>query len=125
MDIGLFAPLRSPVCTPALLDDLGPQAEEMGIHSLWMGEHVVLFRSGQRLHRGKAHHESIEVRNNGRDLRLLKHDLGNPYRIRRGVSLPRQVVPTVILEPRQQASSESVHGARLLEIWGLCRKPER
>ncbi len=43
MKVGLFAPLRSPVCTPELLHDLGKGAEAVGLHSLWMGEHVVMF----------------------------------------------------------------------------------
>lgn len=44
MKVGLFAPLRSPVCTPELLHDLGKGAEAVGLHSLWMGEHIVMFR---------------------------------------------------------------------------------
>ncbi|MFT5393086.1 MAG: putative F420-dependent oxidoreductase [Gammaproteobacteria bacterium] len=43
MKVGLFAPLRSPVCTPELLTDLGKCAEDVGLSSIWMGEHVVMF----------------------------------------------------------------------------------
>lgn len=45
MKIGLFTPLRSPVATPDFLQRLGTRAEEMGVHSLWLGEHVVMFDS--------------------------------------------------------------------------------
>jgi probable F420-dependent oxidoreductase len=41
--IGLFTPLRSPVATPEFLSELGPRLEEMGVHSTWLGEHVVTF----------------------------------------------------------------------------------
>jgi len=43
MDIGLFAPLRSPVCTPEWLKEFGPGCEAAGLRSVWMGEHVVFF----------------------------------------------------------------------------------
>jgi probable F420-dependent oxidoreductase len=45
MQIGLFTPLRSPVATPEFLSQLGPRLEEMGVHSTWLGEHVVTFDS--------------------------------------------------------------------------------
>ncbi len=43
MKIGLFAPLTNPHHTPDYLGALGRAAEERGFHSLWVGEHVVLF----------------------------------------------------------------------------------
>lgn len=43
MDIGIFSPLRSPVATPELIAKLGQGAEELGLHSIWLGEHVVTF----------------------------------------------------------------------------------
>ncbi|MPY95423.1 MAG: TIGR03619 family F420-dependent LLM class oxidoreductase [Acidimicrobiia bacterium] len=43
MDLGLFAPLRSPVATPEFLAELGRECDERGIHSIWLGEHVVMF----------------------------------------------------------------------------------
>lgn len=43
MQIGLFTPLRSPVATGEFLSQLGRMAEERGIASLWLGEHVVTF----------------------------------------------------------------------------------
>ena len=43
MHIGLFSTFMSPISDRAMLKDFAQQAEEIGIHSLWMGEHVVLF----------------------------------------------------------------------------------
>ncbi len=43
MRVGLFAPLGSPGADGAYLAELGPLAEELGFHSLWVAEHVVLF----------------------------------------------------------------------------------
>lgn len=43
MDVGLFAPLRSPVATPEFLAQLGRACDEQGVHSIWLGEHVVMF----------------------------------------------------------------------------------
>jgi probable F420-dependent oxidoreductase len=43
MRIGLFAPLGNPFATPEYLVTLGRTAEEVGFHSLWVAEHVVLF----------------------------------------------------------------------------------
>ncbi|MCH9673451.1 MAG: TIGR03619 family F420-dependent LLM class oxidoreductase [Gammaproteobacteria bacterium] len=43
MDIGIFSPLRSPVATPRLIAALGAGAEERGVASIWLGEHVVMF----------------------------------------------------------------------------------
>lgn len=45
MKIGLFAPLRSPVATPEFLTDLGREADQRGLGSIWLGEHVVMFPS--------------------------------------------------------------------------------
>lgn len=52
MKIGLFAPLRSPVATPDFLADLGRECDERGIHSIWLGEHVVMFRQYQSSYPG-------------------------------------------------------------------------
>jgi len=43
MKVGLFAPLASPVATGEFVRCLGAGAEERGFHSIWAGEHVVLF----------------------------------------------------------------------------------
>ena len=43
MQIGIFAPTGNPFATPEYLSALGRHAEKRGFHSLWVGEHVVLF----------------------------------------------------------------------------------
>ena len=43
MQIGLFVPTVVPFANPEYLSALGRGAEERGFHSLWVGEHVVLF----------------------------------------------------------------------------------
>lgn len=43
MKIGLFATFMSPVATPKMIADFAKNAESIGVESLWLGEHVVLF----------------------------------------------------------------------------------
>jgi alkanesulfonate monooxygenase SsuD/methylene tetrahydromethanopterin reductase-like flavin-dependent oxidoreductase (luciferase family) len=43
MKIGVFATFMSPLATPQMIRDLGRRAEDIGLDSIWMGEHVVLF----------------------------------------------------------------------------------
>ena len=43
MKIGTFSTFTSPVSTPEIIGDFARQAEAIGLDSLWMGEHVVLF----------------------------------------------------------------------------------
>jgi probable F420-dependent oxidoreductase len=43
MDLDLWLPTASPMTTPALLDAVATEAEERGIGTIWVGEHVVLF----------------------------------------------------------------------------------
>jgi probable F420-dependent oxidoreductase len=43
MKVGLFAPLTNPHHTPEYLAALGSEAEARGFHSIWVGEHVLLF----------------------------------------------------------------------------------
>jgi probable F420-dependent oxidoreductase len=43
MKFGLFAPLASPFATPEYITAFGEAADEYGIDSLWLAEHVVLF----------------------------------------------------------------------------------
>lgn len=43
MKIGVFASFMSPLATPQMIRDFGRRAEGIGLDSLWMGEHVVLF----------------------------------------------------------------------------------
>jgi probable F420-dependent oxidoreductase len=43
MKIGTFATFMSPYATPAMIADFGIRAEQAGLDSIWMGEHVLLF----------------------------------------------------------------------------------
>jgi probable F420-dependent oxidoreductase len=43
MRIGVFATFMSPLATPQMIRDFGRRAEDIGLDSIWMGEHVVLF----------------------------------------------------------------------------------
>jgi probable F420-dependent oxidoreductase len=43
MKIGVFSTFMSPLATPEMIRDFGRQAEDIGLDSIWMGEHVVLF----------------------------------------------------------------------------------
>jgi AAA family ATP:ADP antiporter len=43
MKIGVFATFMSPLATPQMIRDFGRRAEGIGLDSIWMGEHVVLF----------------------------------------------------------------------------------
>ena len=62
MQFDLWMPTASPMTTPALLDAVAEGAEERGIGTIWVGEHVVLFEQyaeqlplrGRRPHPGAA-----------------------------------------------------------------------
>lgn len=43
MKFGLFSTFMSPLASPTLIRDFAQQAEGVGMDSLWLGEHVVLF----------------------------------------------------------------------------------
>lgn len=43
MKIGVFATFMSPLATPQMIRDFGHRAEDIGLDSIWMGEHVALF----------------------------------------------------------------------------------
>ena len=43
MKIGVFSTFMSPLATPGMIRDFGRQAEDIGLESIWMGEHVALF----------------------------------------------------------------------------------
>ena len=43
MKIGVFGTFMSPTGTPEMIANFGRRAENAGLESLWMGEHVVLF----------------------------------------------------------------------------------
>ncbi len=43
MKIGIFSTFMSPIATPSMIRDFGRRAEDIGLDSIWMGEHVALF----------------------------------------------------------------------------------
>jgi probable F420-dependent oxidoreductase len=43
MKVGVFASFTTPIATPQAILEVGIRAEQAGLDSLWMGEHVVLF----------------------------------------------------------------------------------
>jgi len=43
MKIGVFATFLSPLADAGMLRDFGRRAEDIGLESIWMGEHVALF----------------------------------------------------------------------------------
>lgn len=43
MKIGIFLTFLSPRGTPEMIADFGTRAEDLGLDSIWLGEHVVLF----------------------------------------------------------------------------------
>lgn len=43
MKIGLFSTFMSPIATAEMIGAFAKRCEDMGVESLWMGEHVVLF----------------------------------------------------------------------------------
>ncbi len=43
MKIGVFATFMSPLAGPQMIRDFAGRAEDIGLDSIWMGEHVVLF----------------------------------------------------------------------------------
>ena len=53
MDIGISAPLCSPRASPEVVAQLGRGAEERGLNSLWLGEHVVTFEKYASVYPGR------------------------------------------------------------------------
>ncbi len=54
MKIGLFSTFMSPIADRGMIKDFAQRCEEMGIESLWMGEHVVLFDETEHPYPGAA-----------------------------------------------------------------------
>jgi probable F420-dependent oxidoreductase len=54
MQIGLFATFMSPLADRGMIRDFAQTAEGMGVESLWMGEHVVLFDKTEHPYPGAA-----------------------------------------------------------------------
>ena len=54
MKIGTFSTFMSPICTPKMIGEFAQSAESIGLDSLWMGEHVVLFDKTESPYPGSA-----------------------------------------------------------------------
>ena len=54
MKIGTFSTFMSPICTPQMIGDFAQSAESIGLDSLWMGEHVILFDKTESVYPGSA-----------------------------------------------------------------------
>lgn len=54
MKIGTFSTFMSPVCTPDKIKNFARDAENAGLDSIWMGEHVVLFDETEFPYPGSA-----------------------------------------------------------------------
>ena len=54
MKIGTFSTFMSPICTPQMIGEFAQSAESIGLDSLWMGEHVVLFDKTESPYPGSA-----------------------------------------------------------------------
>ena len=54
MKIGTFSTFMSPICTPKMIGEFAQSVESIGLDSLWMGEHVVLFDKTESPYPGSA-----------------------------------------------------------------------
>ena len=54
MKIGVFATFMSPIANTQMIMDFGRRAEEIGLDSVWLGEHVVLFNQMEFPYPGSA-----------------------------------------------------------------------
>jgi hypothetical protein len=72
-------------------------------------EHALDRRRGKARHVGKRRDEPFEIRDDGRDLRLLQHDLGQPDPIRIARVLPGKVAASGAPLPCDQPGREARH----------------
>ena len=54
MKIGVFSTFMSPIATADMVKDFGRAAEDIGLDSIWLGEHVVLFNEMEFPYPGSA-----------------------------------------------------------------------
>ena len=67
---------------------------------------------GKVIYRRKAFQEAFPVGNDGGDLRLLEHDLGDEDVVRVGRAPPRQVAAVRVVPPQQLAPERAALGGR-------------
>ena len=75
-------------------------------------EHAIFRSCGQRAHIGECGEKPLVIRDDGRDLRLLQHDLREPDPVRVARVLPRQVVASVRASARRQGAGRKGAGKR-------------
>ena len=68
-------------------------------------QHVLFVGAGQVGEGGKGRQEALEIGDDGRDLRLLKHDLADPDAIGVAISTPGKV-PLMCVEPGEEVASD-------------------
>jgi hypothetical protein len=73
--------------------------------SLPEAQHLLFGGGGQVAQGGEGVQEAVEVRHDGGDGRLLKHDLADPDVVRVAAAAPGQVAPSG-LEPGEQALTD-------------------
>ncbi len=76
-------------------------------------QHVVFIRLRQVLQCWKSLQETVEIRYHRIDLRLLQHDFRQPYPVRIGHLLPRQIMPARTPLPRGDLAREIGFGCQL------------
>ncbi len=76
-----------------------------------LGENVALLRPGERLDGRKARAETFPAGHDDVERRLLRHDLGEPDRVRVACGAPRQVA----LRPAVPARESARHVGRVVE----------
>jgi probable F420-dependent oxidoreductase len=96
MRLGLCVPLVNPVATPEYLRALATHAEALGFHSLWAGEHVVLF-----------------------------DDYQSRYPLAADGRMPGDVVGNIELEPFTSLTFLAAHTRRIRLGTGVCVLPQR
>jgi len=69
-------------------------------------QHLIEPGVGERADVREARHEALVVRDDGRDLRLLQHDLRDPHPVGAALELPGQVVAPGLGMPVEQRGCE-------------------
>lgn len=115
MRIGISAPFRSPRASPALLAQFARGAEERGINSIWLGEHVVTFDRYESTYPGRADGKFVFPEKTG--LLDMTATLGflaahtSTLRLGTGVRILPQANP--VYTAKQYASLDFLSGGRI------------
>src|SRR5665811_1071709 len=71
-------------------------------------QHLLLAGGGKSCNSRERSDEALVIGNDGRDLRLLQHDLGQPDKVSPG-TLPRQTVTAMLTLPVDQSGRKTGH----------------